>query len=104
MTRKKLPNRRKRTPVEFELRGHKFYGGFGHYDGGEVGEVFLGSGKTGQLMSIIASDSAVAASLAIQYGCPIDVLQKAFLREEDGTAAGPLGALFDMMGEDAKKP
>lgn len=50
-------------------------------------------------MSIIASDSAVAASLALQYGCPIEVLQRAFLREEDGSAAGPLGHIFDLMEE-----
>jgi hypothetical protein len=44
-------------------------------------------------------DAAIAASLAIQYGCPIEVLRHAFLRDQDGKPAGPMGCLFDLLEE-----
>jgi hypothetical protein len=99
--RQKLPNRRVRTPIEFTHDGHNFRGGAGHYPNGDIGEVFLSAGKTGTALSILISDAAVAASIAIQYGAPIDVLRKAFMRNEDGSAAGPMAKLFDIM-EDRK--
>ena len=100
MPRKKLPNRRQRTPVEFEHWGKVFKGGAGHYAGGKIGEVFLSAGKTGTELQITTSDAAVAASLAVQYGCPLEVLRKAFLREEDGIKpAGPMAAMFDILAE-----
>ena len=36
--------------------------------------------------------SAVAASLALQHGCPLEVLRHALLRDAQGNAASPLGA------------
>lgn len=98
MPRDKLPNRRRRTPIEFEHWGKIFHGGAGYYAGGDIGEVFLASGKTGTELLIATSDAAVAASLAMQYGCPPEVLRKAFLREEDGIkAAGPMAKMFDIL-------
>lgn len=98
MPREKLPNRRRRTPIEFEFNGHVYKGGAGHYAGGDIGEVFLSAGKTGTALAIQISDAAVAASLALQYGCPVEVLRKAFLREEDGIKpAGPMAKMFDIL-------
>jgi ribonucleoside-diphosphate reductase alpha chain len=42
---------------------------------------------------------AVAASLALQFGCPADTLRKALLRLTNGSAAGPLGRLLDLAEE-----
>lgn len=97
MPRKKLPNRRERTPVKFKFDGRTFHGGVGHYADDTVGEVFLTTGKSGQLLRVLLDDSAIAASIAIQYGAPVKVLQEAFLKADDGTAAGPLGHLFDLI-------
>jgi hypothetical protein len=91
-----IPSRRPRTAVSFEHSGHKFTGGFGHYLSGKIGEVFLSAGKPNSQRDIDIKDAAIAASLALQHGCPVEVLRKAFLRNEDGTPAGPLGHLFDM--------
>ena len=95
--RKKLPNRRQRTPVEFEHEGISYKGGAGHYPDGRVGEVFLSGGKSGYLLQALSSDGAVAASIAMQYGAPIDVLRNAMLRDDKGAAAGPLGKLLDIL-------
>jgi len=97
MTRETLPTRRQRTAVSFEHGGHAFIGGAGHYPDGRVGEVFLSSGKTGTHLQIATSDAAIAASLALQHGCHIETLRRAFLRNDDGSAAGPLGCLFDTL-------
>lgn len=102
MPREKLPNRRRRTPIEFDHESHVYKGGAGHYANGEVGEVFLSAGKTGTALQILISDAAVAASLALQFGCPIQVLQKAFLRTDDDKPAGPLGKLFDILAGETK--
>jgi hypothetical protein len=45
----------------------------------------------------MASDCAIAASLALQYGCPADVLRKALSRDSHGRANGPLGAALDQI-------
>lgn len=97
MPREKLQNRRRRTPIEFEHWGLEFSGGAGHYPDRSVGEVFLSAGKTGTQLQISTSDAAVAASIALQYGAPIEVLQKAFLRTDDDKPAGPLGKMFDIL-------
>lgn len=98
MPREKLPNRRLRTPIEFEHWQKEFKGGAGHYANGEVGEVFLSAGKTGTELQIATCDAAIAASIALQYGATVEELRTAFLREEDGIKpAGPMGKLFDLL-------
>lgn len=44
-----------------------------------------------------ARDAAVAASLALQHGCSLRVLQRAVLREEDGSPSTPLGMAIDLI-------
>lgn len=97
MTRAKLPNRRARTHVEFDHWNRKFTGGIGHYKDGKCGEVFLGSGKTGQELDIVMKDAAIAISLAIQHGCSSEVLLDAFLKNEDGTPASPMGKVLELV-------
>lgn len=99
--REKLPNRRMRTPIQFEHGGHKFTGGAGHYPDGRVGEVFLSGNKPNSPRDIEVKDAAIAASLALQYGCPIEVMRHALLRDDAGNAAGTLGQLFDRFGNGA---
>lgn len=98
--RKKLPNRRQRIPIEFDHWGSKFVGGAGLYPGGEVGEIFLTAGKTGTNLQVSTAESAVAVSLALQFGADIDTIRKAMLRNEDGTAAGPIGKMLDILAGD----
>lgn len=95
--RTRLPNRRLNETFEIEVNNLFYYVTVGRASvGGPVMEVFLNSAtKLSSLADINASDAAVAASLALQYGCPIETLREAMKRNPDGTAQGPLGAALD---------
>ena len=99
MSRNRIPNRRRRTPISFELNGHVYTGGAGHYPSGEIGELFLSAGKTGTDLAISIAESCIAASLAIQYGCPIETLRDALLKDDSGKAAGALGRMVEILTE-----
>jgi hypothetical protein len=70
---------------------------YSRFADGAPAKVFISNHKSGSLADTNARDSAVAASLALQYGVPLDVLRKALLRDEHGTASGPLGAGLDLI-------
>lgn len=97
--RKKLPNRRKRIPIQFEHGGKRFKGGIGLYADNSPGEVFLTASKSGTEIQISITDAAIAVSIGLQYGVPPEVFHAAFLKNEDGTPAGPLGKAVELMIE-----
>jgi hypothetical protein len=67
---------------------------------GRVLETFIANHKAGSAAGIMASDAAVAASLALQFGCPLDVLRKAMMRDGKGRASGPLGQALGQIAND----
>lgn len=97
MTRSPLPNRRESESFRFEHGGLRHYGTISRYDDGRVAEIFLDTGKPGSAYQAMARDLAVAASLALQHGCPPETLRHALTRDDKGHAAGPLGRLLDMI-------
>jgi len=102
-TRKKLPNRRNHEVIEFEHMDRKYYAGIGRYEDGSIGEVFLNTGKTGSDVHITAHDGAVFLSLLLQYDCPIKTARHAVVRLPGDKAAGPFGALLDMLYKDERE-
>lgn len=101
--RRKLPDRR---PAEtFRLAHvttsgavHCFHVTVGLYDreGSDVGEIFVNTaGKAGNEADVMAADAAVAVSLALQYGCPLEVLSAAMKRNPDGAHMGLLSHVLD---------
>jgi hypothetical protein len=97
-----VPNRRHSEVFAFDHNGFAFTGSVSwllNEDGsrGAPVEVFLEGGKNGTAIQAVARDTAVAASLALQHGTPIDVLRLALTRNDDDTPAGPLGALLDQV-------
>jgi ribonucleoside-diphosphate reductase alpha chain len=46
-----------------------------------------------------ARDAAVAASLLLQHGCPLDTLRQALTRNGDGLGSGPLAHVLDLLAE-----
>lgn len=96
-SREKLPPVRGGMTVQFDMFGTSIVGVGNFYPDTRLAEVFLTAGKTGTHLQIAMADSAVAASLALQYGCPAETLRSAFLRTEDNKAAGPLGRVFDIL-------
>jgi hypothetical protein len=97
MSRRLLPNRRHSEFVNFEHDGHRYRASVSRFDDGRLAEVFLDGSKPDTAVAIVGRDLAVAASLALQFGCPADTLRKALSRLSNGEAAGPLGALLDIV-------
>jgi ribonucleoside-diphosphate reductase alpha chain len=91
-----LPDRR--GSITFALQtagGLTFTATASKFDDGSLGEIFLQNYKADSTAGIMASDAAIAASLALQFGCPVDVLRKALSRDVRGNATGPLGVALD---------
>lgn len=97
--RERLPNRRSHTLLNIEASGFRYVAGVGHYDDGRLAEVFLTSNKTGAAIDTAARDSAVVAGVALQYGADVETLRRALMRDLEGMASGPLGALLDLLAD-----
>lgn len=95
--RRVLPDRRDVETVKFEFGDHKWFGSLGRFADGSPAEVFMKSAKTGNLMRAMTNDSAIAASLALQYGCPAHVLIGALTRDMGGEPLSPLSAALDIL-------
>jgi len=72
-------------------------GGGGRYVDQRIGEILLAMAKDCSAAEVKARDSAIAASLALQHGCDVQILRRALTRNADGSAAGPLGLLLDQL-------
>jgi hypothetical protein len=59
--------------------------------------------KAGSMAGINACDAAVVASIALQYGVPLDVIRKALMRDPRGRASGPLGEALDIIAAEVTK-
>lgn len=95
--RQRLPNRRASESFAFELNGLCFTATVSRFDDGRVAEIFIGNGKAGSDSDSAAKDSAVVASIALQYGVPLEVIRKALLRDPRGVASSPLGQALDAL-------
>jgi hypothetical protein len=96
-TRDRLPNRRSAISTSFERDGARFEMTAGHYPDGRIGEIFLNADRANSLLDFLMSDAAILASLALQYGCPLDEIRHAVKRDIRGEAASPIGAALDII-------
>ena len=97
--RARLPNRRLAESFELEVAGLRYTATIGRFPDGAIGEIFLQNHKPGSQSDSNARDAAVAASLALQHGCPLETLQHALLRDPQGRPSTPLGAAIDIIAE-----
>jgi hypothetical protein len=95
--RQRLPNRRGHELLDFEHGGIRYTAGVGWFEDGSLAEIFLNTRKHGTAIDVNARDAAVAASLLLQHGCPIEILRRALTRNADGSASGPLGRALDLL-------
>jgi hypothetical protein len=93
-----IPNRRQSEIVSFVHNGIKFDGQISYLPDWTPCEIFIEGGKPGTAVQSVARDSAVAVSLALQHGTPLETLREAMTRDENG-AAGPIGAFLDIITE-----
>jgi len=76
--RKKLPNRRKGYTQKASVGGHKIYLRTGDYDDGSIGEIFIDMHKEGASFRSLMHNFAMAISIGLQYGVPLEEYVEAF--------------------------
>jgi ribonucleoside-diphosphate reductase alpha chain len=76
--REKLPSRRKGYTQKASVGGHKVYLRTGEYDDGRLGEIFIDMHKEGAAFRSLMNNFAIAISLGLQYGVPLDEYVDAF--------------------------
>jgi hypothetical protein len=96
MTRTRLPDRRCSESFSFECNGLRYTGTVSFYDDGRLGEVFLGNHRADSHADACAKDAAILASIALQFGAPLDVLRRALLRDAQGRPSTPIGVALDL--------
>jgi ribonucleoside-diphosphate reductase alpha chain len=77
-TREKLPNRRKGYTQKAVVGGHKVYLRTGEYEDGRLGELFIDMHKEGAAFRSLMNNFAIAISLGLQYGVPLEEYVEAF--------------------------
>jgi len=77
--RSKMPDRRKGYIQKISIGTHKIYLHTGEYDDGKVGEIFVDMNKEGELVKSLMNNFAIAISLGLQYGVPLDEFVDAFI-------------------------
>ena len=77
--RRKLPDRRKGYIQKASVGGHKVYLHTGEYDEGELGEIFIDMHKEGAAFRSLMNNFAIAVSIGLQYGVPLDEFVEAFV-------------------------
>lgn len=75
--------------MELYIGGCKIFVTVNHYPGGKPCEVWLDMGKEGSALRHFMHGFAIAVSLLLQYGVPVDVIAHAF----EGLSGGPSGVV-----------
>ena len=78
-SRRKLPDRRKGYIQKASVGGHKVYLHTGEYEEGELGEIFLDMHKEGAAFRSLMNNFAIAVSIGLQYGVPLEEFVDAFV-------------------------
>jgi hypothetical protein len=95
--RKRLPQRRSHEVFAIEHEGMKFTAGIGRFPNGGLAELFVSTEKLGTLFDTVMRDAAILLSFALQYGADVEMIRRALVRNGDGSASGPIGALLDLV-------
>jgi ribonucleoside-diphosphate reductase alpha chain len=75
----KMPDRRKGYIQKAQIGDHKVYLHTGEYDDGKIGEIFIDTNKEGELVKAMMNNFAIAISLGLQYGVPLEEYVDAFI-------------------------
>jgi len=78
-SRQRLPDRRKGYIQKATVGGHKVYLHTGEYDDGELGEIFIDMHKEGAAFRSLMNNFAIAVSIGLQYGVPLEEFVDAFV-------------------------
>ena len=87
----KMPDRRKGYIQKAQIGDHKVYLHTGEYDDGKIGEIFIDTNKEGELVKAMMNNFAIAISLGLQYGVPLDEYVDAFIDTKFEPSGNVLG-------------
>ena len=85
-----MPDRRKGYIQKATIGDHKVYLHTGEYEDGKIGEIFIDTSKEGELVKALMNNFAIAVSLGLQYGVPLDEFINAYV----GTKFEPSGKVY----------
>ena len=85
-----MPDRRKGYIQKATIGDHKVYLHTGEYEDGKIGEIFIDTSKEGELVKALMNNFAIAISLGLQYGVPLDEYISAYV----DTKFEPSGKVF----------
>jgi ribonucleoside-diphosphate reductase alpha chain len=77
--RQRLPDRRKGYIQKSSVGGHKIYLHTGEFDDGSLGEIFLDMHKEGAAFRSLMNNFAIAISIGLQYGVPLEEFVDAYI-------------------------
>lgn len=77
--RKKLPEKRNGYTQKVTIDGHKLYLRTGEYEDKSLGEIFIDMHKEGTAFRSLMNNFAIAISLGLQYGVPLEEFVNAFV-------------------------
>ena len=78
LQRHRLPDRRKGYTQKAVIGGHKVYLRTGEYEDGSLGEIFIDMHKEGAAFRSLMNNFAIAISIGLQYGVPLEEFVEAF--------------------------
>jgi ribonucleoside-diphosphate reductase alpha chain len=76
--RRRMPERRSGYTQKAIIGGHKVYLRTGEYEGGQLGEIFIDMHKEGAAFRSLMNNFAIAISLGLQHGVPLEEFVEAF--------------------------
>ena len=85
-----MPDRRKGYIQKASVGDHKVHLHTGEYEDGKIGEIFIDTSKEGELVKALMNNFAIAISLGLQYGVPLDEFVNAYV----DTKFEPSGKVF----------
>ena len=90
-SRFKMPDRRKGYIQKAQIGDHKVYLHTGEYNDGKIGEIFIDTNKEGELVKAMMNNFAIAISLGLQYGVPLEEYVDAFIDTKFEPSGNVLG-------------
>jgi hypothetical protein len=102
--RRRLSDRRTCESFDFELDSQRYHVTIGRFEDGTPAEIFLNGQKPDSATDIAARDCAVAISIGLQYGVPLEVVSKALMRNARGAPVSPAAYVLDRLLAEARGP
>jgi hypothetical protein len=100
MTRQRLSNRRHSKSFAFEANGLRYVATVSKFHDGRLAEIFISNSKVGSHSDAAVRDSAIVASIALQYGASLDEIRGALLRDSHSRPSSPLGHALDIVAKE----